>query len=213
MISCPHCQYPNQRNSLYCNHCGNQLNDSPNQSSGSAFGRMPSWLLAIMAIVGALALMAAVILLIASMSTFEGVASFIFLVLGVLIFVVYPLRIHKKVKQSGGRSIVGAVVVFFAFMGAVIDQTGNWVYNKPVEWCNCHEGTSLNRNTDVTHPYAGKTTYTQNFTCYNLQGEVVNQISMLWVILIRFGEYIVLGLLLVGLQRIIVQLKDNRSSG
>lgn len=169
---------------------------------------MPSWLSAIIAILTVLAFIAFIILLIASMSTFEGVASFIFLTLGILVFVVYPLRI--KEKQTKGTSILGAIVVFYAFMGAVIDQTGNLIYNKPVEWCNCIDGSSLERKTDVSHPLAGRTTYTQDFTCYNEKGEAVKQISMLWVILIRFGEYIVIALLLVGLQRFIGQMRESR---
>lgn len=210
MISCSHCNHSNPVNSKYCSNCGNRLADSPRKSSKSIFSRMPSWLSAIIAILTVLAFIAVIVLLIASMSTFEGVASFIFLTLGILIFVVYPLRI--KEKQTEGKSILGAIVIFFAFMGAVIDQTGNLIYNKPIEWCNCVDGSSLNRKTDVSHPYGGKTSYSQNFTCYDQQGVAVKQISMLWVLLIRFGEYIAIALLLVGLQRFIGQVRESRKA-
>ncbi|MDH4473348.1 MAG: hypothetical protein QE487_12140 [Fluviicola sp.] len=168
---------------------------------------MPSWLTAIIVILGFLAIIAFFILLVASISTFEGFASLIFLTIGIFVFIVFPLR--RKVKTNSGKSILGAVVVFYALMGGVIDQTGNLVYNKPVELCNCDEGTSLDRKTDVTHPYGGKTVYTQDFTCYDQQGNVVKQINLVWVLLIRFAEYIVLALLLIGLQRLIAELRSK----
>lgn len=171
---------------------------------------MPSWLSAIIAILTVLAFIGFIILLIASISTFEGVASLIFLTLGALVFIVYPLK--RKVKANPGKSFLGAAVVFYALMGGVIDQVGNFAYNKPIEWCNCPHGTSLNRKTDIEHPYAGKTTYTQDFTCYNAQGEAVKQVSLIWVILIRFVEYILIALLLIGLLRIIQQMRERKAA-
>lgn len=211
MITCSHCHHSNQSDAAYCSRCGNWLGDSPRKSaeaSKSLFSRMPSWLTAIIVILGFFAIIAFFILLVAGISTFEGFASLIFLTLGIFVFIVYPLR--QKVKTSSGKSILGAVVVFFALMGAVIDQTGNLVYNKPVEWCNCDKGTSLDRKTDVTHPYGGKTVYTQDFTCYDEEGKMVKQINLVWVLLIRFAEYIVLALLLRGLFLFLQQLKKDR---
>lgn len=214
MISCSHCNHSNPTASKYCSHCGNWLGDSPSESkqpSKSLFSRMPSWLSAIIAILTVFAFIAFIVLLIASMSTFEGVASLIFLAIGIIGFIVFPLR--RKVKSTAGKSMLGAVVVFYALMGAVIDQTGNLFYNKPVEWCNCDSGTSLDRKTDVGHPYGGKTIYTQDFTCYDQQGEMVKQISLVWVLLIRFVEYVVIALLLIGLQRLIFLMRDARKRG
>ncbi len=171
---------------------------------------MPSWLSAILAIVTVLAFIGFIVLLIASISTFEGVASLIFLTLGVLLFIVYPLK--RKVKANPGKSFLGAAVVFYALMGGVIDQVGNFAYNKPIEWCNCASGTSLDRKTNVGHPYAGKTIYTQDFTCYNERGEAIKQVSLLWVILIRFVEYIFIALLLIGLLRLIQQFKTEQKA-
>jgi hypothetical protein len=97
-------------------------------------------------------------------------------------------------------------------IGAVIDQTGNLFYNKPVEWCNCDSGTSLNRKTNVSHPYGGKTIYTQDFTCYNQHGEMVKQINLVWRLLIRFVESVIIALSLIGLQRLILLARDARKS-
>ncbi len=212
MVSCSHCGHSTIPGSNFCTNCGQLLKDTPAKPKKTFFGRMPSWLLALIAIATVLGFMAFIVLLIAGISTFEGVASLIFLAIGVLLFIVYPLKTKAKEKASSGKSILGAVVVFYAFMGGVIDQTGNKVYNKPVEWCNCPAGTSLDRKTDVTHPYGGKTIYSQDFTCYDEKNEVVKQVSMVWVILIRFGEYILVALLLVALQRLIWSWKMQRAT-
>ncbi|MBK9504023.1 MAG: hypothetical protein IPO03_01220 [Bacteroidetes bacterium] len=42
-------------------------------------------------------------------------------------------------------------------MGATVDQTGNIIYNQPVEICFCDQGTSLNRDENISNPMPGTT--------------------------------------------------------
>ncbi len=210
MISCSNCKRINEDSMKYCPECGNWLGNSPVVSKKSFFSRIPSWLTAILILLAAFAFIGFNIILVVGISTFEGFASMIFMVIGLLTFVIFALK--RRVTTASGRPITGALVVFFAFMGAVIDQTGNFAYNKPVEWTSCPDGTSLDRNTDVFHVQPGKTMYIQDFTCYDAQGNAVKQINMFWVIFIRFLEYILLGILLVIVRRLIQELRENRAN-
>lgn len=209
MISCSNCRHSSSDDAKYCPECGNWLGNSARESTKSFFSRIPSWLTAIIVILAAFAFIGFNILLVVGISSFEGIASTVFMAIGILMFIVFPLR--RKTTASSGQSILGAVVVFFALMGAVIDQTGNFAYNKPVEWSSCPAGSSLDRKTDVNQMYPGKTFYSQDFTCYDLLGNAVKQINIFWVLLIRFVEYLVLALILIIIQRLIQQLRENRA--
>jgi len=209
MITCSNCKHSNEVDTKYCPNCGNWLGNSPVEKKRPFFRRIPSWLSAILVLLAAFAFIAFNILLVIGLSSFEGIASSVFMVIGVLGFIVFPLR--RKTKLPSGQSILGAVIIFFALMGAVIDQTGNFAYNKPVEWSSCPTGTSLDRKTEVNQIYPGKTLYSQSFTCYDGDGHPVEQINLFWVLFIRFVEYLVLALLLVAVKRLVQQLRDDRA--
>lgn len=210
MRSCSNCKRSNDVSMKYCPGCGNWLGNSPIKSRKSFFSRIPSWLTAVIVLLAAFAFIGLNILFVVGISSFEGFASMIFLTIGTLMFVVFALK--RRVTTASGRPITGALVIFFAFMGAVIDQPGNFAYNKPLEWTSCPDGSSLDRKMDIFHVHPGKTMYSQDFTCYDAQGNAVKQISMFWVIFIRFLEYIVLGILLVFVRRLIQEWRENRAN-
>ncbi len=158
---------------------------------------MPTWLAAFLILVGSLAGMGLVILTIISIATVEGFASLVFMVLNVLVFIVWPLRLKKKANLNGA---LGVAFIFMAFMGAGIDQTGNPVYNKPIEWCMCGENEELTRATQVSHSNA-RTSYAQDYRCRETPEEEGRSISIFAILGLRFVEYMLLILLLVLIQR------------
>ncbi len=138
----------------------------------------------------------------------EGVASIIFLILGVLgagIFSKSP-----PMKSSFG---IGIFVGFFALMGASVDQAGNYFYNKPVEYILCPDGTSLNRSVDVLHPVPGRTDMIQDFTCFDSNNQPVERLNMFAVIGIRFFEYVLIGYLLLFLRNLIWRFRSKKEKG
>ena len=84
-------------------------------------------------------------------------------------------------------------IVFFALMGMAIDQTGNFIYNKPIEIFYCSQDEYLNRGVDVTNPLPGRTDITQEFVCINKISGQKRYVDMGSVILVRFTEYIIIG--------------------
>lgn len=155
------------------------------------------WLSAILALVLVLAGIGMIILTVVSIATFEGIASMVFLGANIYIFVVRPIR--RKVKADLNGSL-GAALIIMAFLGALTDQAGNPVFNKPVEWCMCESGQQLARGINVSNTNHG-TRYTQDFRCFEKNDPQGTPVSMLAVIGIRFVEYLVLILFLVFLQR------------
>ena len=198
MKTCTHCGKENPDNASYCYRCSNPVKHSVAIPMKRSFwSRIPSWAWVFIGI-GCIALFFLFIMgSFYSLAHFEGFASIIFLILGIVAF-----RVFSGQRPSNIPVIRAIAVGFFALMGATIDQTGNYVYNKPVEWCMCPEGTQLNRTTLTSHPLPGRTDMTQNFLCL-LNGEPIENIDMLAVIGIRFLEYMLLAYLLIGLRWLI----------
>jgi hypothetical protein len=167
--------------------------------------RLPSWAWILIIVGSVIGLIAILIGSFVGISTIEGFASLILLVFGVIGFGVYPLR--KPEKVSPFARAIG--LSFFALMGASVDQTGNLVYNKPVEVCFCEKGTSLYRQENISNPLPGTTYVQQDFTCYDKQGNPVKKINMFAVAGLRFIEYVILGYLLLGLRRVIWRWKNK----
>lgn len=141
-----------------------------------------------------------------AITTIEGVASMVLLILGAIGFGVVPLR-----APDGDNKIFRAIgLAFFALMGASLDQTGNSLYNKPVEYFLCPEGTGLDRYEVVTNPLPGTTYVTQDFTCYDTNGDAVLRLNSFKILGIRFVEYFILGYILLGLRFVFWRIKNNR---
>lgn len=170
---------------------------------------MPMWLRALLILVGSITAMGLLILTIISIATVEGFASLIFIVINVLIFIVWPLRLKKK---SSLNSFLGVAFIFMAFMGGTIDQTGNPVFNKPIEYCMCAENETLTRTAQVSH-INSRTSYAQDFRCRTSADDEGRSISMFAVLGLRFVEYILLILMLVLIQHQIWRWRFGNSPG
>ena len=204
MKTCTYCKRENPDDFAFCRYCGADIREAPPVPK-SLWKRLPAWVYIILIVGGIGALIFAIIGSFIALATIEGVASLVLLVLGIIGFGVMPLR--KPEQTATFARAVG--LSFFALMGATVDQTGNRLYNQPVEWCMCPEGTSLSREEMVSNPLPGTTYIEQDYTCYNTAGEAVKQLNMFGVLGIRFVEYVLLGYLLIALRTAIWQIKNN----
>lgn len=205
MKTCHHCQKENPDDFNYCRYCGAEIATIQANKPKNVWKRIPSWAWIIIFVAGIAGGLFAIIGSFVAISTIEGVASMLFLVLGVIGFGLVPLR---KPEQTG--SVARAIgLSFFALMGATIDQTGNYIYNKPIEICMCEAGTTLDRNENVSNPLPGTTYIEQDFTCYDKMGNPVKQLNLFAILGIRFIEYVILGYLLIALRTFAWKIKGN----
>ena len=139
----------------------------------------------------------------------EGFGSLILLILGWIGFRVG----HHSDKSDAGGFGVAVGIIFFAMMGLALDQTGNFIYNQPMQWLFCPENTELMRETVRSGARGGGITLTQNFACVDGIGEVVRKISMFEHLVFRFVEYVALGYILLYLNRIYAKIKNSMKGG
>jgi hypothetical protein len=205
MKRCAHCQKENPSDFAYCRHCGADLRMVPDSPPAKFWKRLPAWLWIILIVGGIAGIIFAIIGSFIAIATLEGVASMVLLICGIIGFGVAPLR--KPEQTAGFTRAIG--LSFFALMGATVDQPGNPIYNQPVAWCFCPEGTSLDRDELVSNPLPGTTYIEQEYTCYNQEGVPVKQINVFAVLGIRFIEYVLLGYLLIGLRNVLWRIKNN----
>jgi hypothetical protein len=133
----------------------------------------------------------------------EGFGSLIMLVLGWIGF-----RIgNKSDEKDVGKFGVAIGITFFALMGLALDQTGNFIYNQPLEWIFCPANSDLVRETIKGSARGGGVTLNQSFTCVTQTGEIVRQISMFEHLGFRFVQYVLLGYILLGLNRLYSKIK------
>lgn len=130
------------------------------------------------------------------LSSVEGFASVVMLLAGgAVAYTSSGKLIHAK--DAGSKITVALAISFFAIMGMAIDQTGNVLYNKPLEILFCPPNSFLNRGVTVLHPTPGRTDVIQDYTCYEGEvGKPVKEIDVGNLILVRLIEYILLGYLL-----------------
>lgn len=156
---------------------------------------------------GIAAFIGSIIFIFWAIATVEGVASLVMLIAGFLVMRFgssVPLTNSEGKKINAGSNIAIAMgISFFALMGMAIDQTGNYIYNKPLEILFCEDDSTLNRSVDILHPLPGRTDIIQDFSCYDKDGEFVNSIGMFKIIAIRFVEYVFIGYALLYLNRAI----------
>jgi hypothetical protein len=113
---------------------------------------------------------------------------------------IFLFGVYRKGNFTGNSIFRAIAIGFFALMGACVDQTGNYFYNLPIEKISCPVETTLGRKADVNQPMPGTTVITQDFSCYNSNGERVHTVNTFAIMGYRFVEYVILGYLLIGLR-------------
>ena len=134
-------------------------------------------------------------LFISAVGKIEGFGSVLMLIAGILLF-----RVFSKKKPGPINSRKGLYIGFYAIIACGFDQTGNLIYNKPIEMVCCPENASLQHRVDVSHPLPGRTYFSQNFTCYKSNNIAVKQLEWYESLSIRFIEYVCLAYLLIALR-------------
>jgi hypothetical protein len=205
MKTCDHCRKENPDDFKHCRNCGARLEDVSIDKPKSWRKRIPSWAWILIFVAGIAGIIFAIIGSFIAISTIEGVASLVLLIAGLIGFGIIPLRKPEQTAAIGRA--VG--LSFFALMGATIDQTGNYFYNKPIELCMCANETTLDRDENISNPLPGTTYIEQDFTCYDKMGNPVKQLNIFAILGIRFLEYVILGYLLIGLRNVIWKIKGN----
>ena len=157
--------------------------------------QLPSIVWVFIFVGGIVLLIGGIITVMTLLFTVEGIASLIFLGIG-LTYVFAPKDLSGMKADPIARAIG---VGFFALMGMAIDQTGNFIYNYPLRYF-CPEGTVLNRSVDVTHPLPGRTDMTQDYSCFDSNGKFVARVGMGPLIGVRFVEYLILAYVLIGVR-------------
>lgn len=127
----------------------------------------------------------------------EGFGSLILLGLGWIGFRVG----NNSDSLEAGNLGIAIGITFFALMGMALDQTGNFIYNKPLEWIFCPETSELTRETISRGARGGGVTLSQNFSCVAENGEVLRKISGFEHFAFRFLQYILIGYILLYLSR------------
>jgi hypothetical protein len=152
---------------------------------------------------GIAALIGGIILLFYALSHIEGFASVLMIVIAWLVIRFASSDGEGTSSSTGQKMVVAGVITFFALMGVAIDQPGNYVYNRPIEWFFCPSGTDLHRGVDVTHPLPGRTDVTQDFTCLDpLENVVIDSPPIGGVIATRFVEYVLVAYGLIAVNRL-----------
>jgi hypothetical protein len=175
----------------------------PPSSRLSWLNRLPSFAWIILFVLGIAALIGGIILLFYALSNIEGFASVLMIVIAWLVIRFMTSDSIGTDSAAGWRLALAGSITFFALMGMAVDQPGNYVYNRPIQWFLCPSGSELHRGIDVSHPTPGRTDITQDFTCVDpRENVVVDSPPMGGVIIIRFVEYVLLAYLLIGLNRL-----------
>ncbi|HEX8250300.1 MAG TPA: hypothetical protein VF599_19155 [Pyrinomonadaceae bacterium] len=179
--------------------------------SGKFSEKIPSFVW-ILIIVGGIALfIGAIIGVFYGLAFVEGFASVILLACGWGAF-----RAGNNSPNLESSSFGIAIVIsFFALMGMSLDQPGNYVYNKPMEWIFCPSESRLERGVMSVGTRGGRgVSVSQNFTCVSeTGGEILRKISTFEQLAFRFFEYVLLGYILLGLSRVYTRIKSSIKAG
>lgn len=180
------------------------------------FSKMPSLFWVVIIPIGIALFIGSIIGLIYLSAYVEGFVSIIFLIIS--FFIVKKISKPRQ-KQFSNEEIpkqkipsiaIAGFIIFFALMGAALDQPGNFIYNKPIEWIFCDECCELKRGVDVLHPRPGETYLIQDFVCVDDKNQINSFIAPFYIFLCRFVEYIILAYLLYGLIIIIRNWRQNK---
>lgn len=206
MKICSHCNKKNPDATNYCLKCGNDMKFIVAiPARKSIWSMLPSWAWIFIGLAAIALFLAIIIGGFVALATIEGVASILLLAAGIICFGVF------SGKPATWPAVMRAIGVgFFALMGATIDQTGNLIYNKPVEMCMCQKGAELQRRTITSHPLPGRTDMTQDFACVK-DGKIVETLNVFPIFGIRFLEYMLLAYLLLGVRWLLWKWKIKAS--
>lgn len=163
--------------------------------SGSKIA-IPSIIWVLLVPLGIIVVFGGIILGFEALATVDGVASIAMLIAGYFCFRLMAQEFSDGKKNSDNPIFIGLVIAFYALMGMAIDQTGNYLYNKPLEILFCPPNTSISRDVDVYNIVPGETNIVQNYQCHDSNGNVAGQIDLWPIMGIRFLEYVVLGYIL-----------------
>jgi hypothetical protein len=169
--------------------------------------KLPSLLWILILALGLIAFIGGIIGSFWALATIEGVASFLLLIGGWLAI--------RSFGSNGQRSepIVRAIaLLFFALMGMSIDQPGNFIYNKPLEWVLCGSGQEITKEVEYSNPLPGTTYITNEFQCIDqISKEKIRSISVPEIIVSRFVEYLILGYLLIYISKVYDRIKIKQT--
>lgn len=129
----------------------------------------------------------------------EGFASALFFLLGLFLFIYVPFRYKSKIQLN---SLPVVLFPIFILLGAILDQTGNKIYNYPIVLKECQKDEVLTRK--IAHSSSnGKSSNSIEFYAVNSKTGQERQIHWWTIIWIRSLEYLALGLILILLQRLL----------
>lgn len=145
---------------------------------------------------GIILFIGSIITLFAAIATVEGVASILILLVTFVIMRGLQNVPAETKADPTSKFFVALGICFFALMGMAIDQTGNPIYNAPMQIIFCPANSQLSREADISHPLPGRTDISQEFTCVNSNKQVVKQIIIWEILIYRFFQYVVIYYLL-----------------
>jgi hypothetical protein len=170
---------------------------------------LPSIAWVILFPLGIIAFIGSIILFIVGISSIEGFATVIFLVIG-WFMAMGIVAAGQEFKGPGSGLMMGGIICFYALMGMALDQPGNFLFNKPIGWF-CPSGSSMNRDVSVLHPLPGRTDLIQRFMCVDIKtGKNVEEVGMFKLIGVRFVEYVVVAYGFMALHTLLRKLRPRR---
>jgi hypothetical protein len=173
--------------------------------------KLPSIVWVFIFVGGIIALIGGIIGLFHLISNVEGVGSVIMIVVAWGIMRLFSSAAEKAAEDpmslKADSWLKALFIIFFAGMGLAIDQTGNYLYNKPIEWLFCPSNTELARDVEVSNPVPGQTYVTQEYACINHDHQVKKEIDITAVLGVRFVEYVLIGYGLSALNRLYSRLR------
>lgn len=124
----------------------------------------------------------------------------------------YGFRVANNSDElETGTLGVAFGICFFALMGMALDQTGNILYNKPIEWFFCPDGSALVRDAVQRGVRGGGVSVSQSFAC--MKGDESVVVLKGWApMMVRFAEYVAIGYVLLGLSRVVGMIKRRRAN-
>lgn len=132
-----------------------------------------------------------------AVTTVQWVGSVIALVVGWFL-----LRADTSEAGISDGFVKALVILIFVGIGLALDQPGNPVYNKPIEWAYCPAGSGLVHEVETGAARGGGVRVNQKFWCRDASGGIARPIGMFEFLFIRAAEYVVIGYVLTGLGRL-----------
>ena len=137
---------------------------------------------------------------------FEGIASITFLIIGL----VFCRVLRKELVNSG--TMAAAMIVIFAIFGMIFDGARNFIYNKPLELAFCPAETELTREVTFYENSDGEEVPQHNFACFSAsRNQTVKEIPRYFSLGLRFFEYVLLGLILLGIVRLSARFENPKN--